>query len=198
MLNKNALVAGSTALGVALVGALALGGIPVGASMATVVAAPAKGLVTTAQASKLGFTKVAGKPTTTSKTGVTGCPKGAEAAFEDSTGTTGLIAEVLVCKSASSPASLIKKAKKAGSTSSTMVPPKSLGPTAIEIAAQGTTYAIYWQRGKVLEVVAYDTNVPASSSSTTTTTAPGPVTPLTAQQQQTLSNAAIYQDAAIK
>ena len=79
-----------------------------------------------------------------------------------------------------------------------MVPPKSLGSTAIEIAAQGTTYAIYWQRGKVLEVVAYDTNVPASSSSTTTTTAPGPVTPLTAQQQQTLSNAAIYQDAAIK
>ena len=198
MLNRRTLVAGVTALGVSLIGALALGGLPAGASMKAVLASPSKGLLATAQASRLGFTKVVGKPTTTTKTGVTGCGKGAEVAFEDSTGATGLISEILVCKSASGPAGLLKKAKKAGSTSSAAMPPKQLGSTAIELAAQGTTYAIYWQRGTVLEVVALDTNVPASASSTTTTSAPGPVIPLTSQQQQTLSNAALAQDAAVK
>lgn len=197
MLNKGTLVAGVTALGVSLIGALALGGLPAGASMKAVVASPSKGLLATAQASRLGFTKVAGKPTTTTKTGVTGCGKGAEAAFEDSTGATGLLSEVLVCKSANV-AGRLMKAKKAGSTSSAAMPPKQLGSTAIELASQGTTYAIYWQRGTVLEVVALNTNVPASASSTTTTSAPGPVTPLTSQQQQTLSNAALAQDAAVK
>jgi hypothetical protein len=197
MSNMGRRLARVAAVGVGLVGAAAVGGLPAGASMQAVVSAPAKGLISAAQASALGFAKTASKPTTTTKTGVSGCPKGAEAAYEDSAGATGLISEVLVCKSASGPAGLIKKAKKTGSASASMSPPKQLGTTAIERAAQGSTYAIYWQRGNVLAVVALDANVPASSSSTTTTTT-GPTPPLTAQQQKTLTAAALKQDAALR
>jgi hypothetical protein len=161
-----------------------------------VTSAPAKGLLTAAQAGKLGFAKTAGKPMTSSKTGVTGCAKGAEVAFEDTKGATGLIAEVLVCSTTKGPAGVIKNVKSATAASALLTPPKSLGATAVEKATDGNTYAIYWQRGKILELVAYDANVPASASSTTTTSVPAP--PLTAAQQQILSKAALQQDATVK
>ena len=195
MVSKARLLTGVAAVGLAVIGASAVGALPAAASSSSVTASPAKGLLTAAQAEKLGFAKAAGKPMSSSKTGVSGCAKGAEVAFEDTKGATGLIAEVLVCSSTKGPASVLKNVK-AATTSAPLTPPRSLGPTAVEKATDGNTYAIYWQRGKILELVAYDANVPASASSTTTTSVPAP--PLTAAQQQILSKAALQQDATVK
>jgi hypothetical protein len=74
--------------------------------------------------------------------------------------------------------------------------PAQLGSTAFETASNQNVYVIFWQRGKLLSVVALDVNVPASSSSSTTTTAPPP--PPTAGQQQSLTNVALVQDKALK
>ncbi len=177
------------------IGASAFVSLPAAASTQSVTTSPAKGLLTAAEAKHLGFTKTADKPVTSSKTGVTGCAKGAQVAFEDASGSTGLISQVLVCKSTKVAAALLKKEKSVGTAAASMKPPKQLGTAAIERAASGSTYAIYWQRGKLLELVALDTNVKATSSSTTTSV---PAVPLTAQQQGTLVKSALKQDAATK
>jgi hypothetical protein len=195
MVKNTKLLAGVASVGMSLLGALVLVAPSAGASADSVASAPVKGLLTTAQAKKLGFSKVADKPVTSTKTGVSGCSKGAQAAYEDGHGVTGIISEVLVCKSASGPTALIKKEKGLEKASANLKPPKQLGSAAIERAAQGSTYAIYWQRGKILELLAFDSDIAASSSSSTTTTA-GPVAAITAKQQQTLTKAALEQDAA--
>jgi hypothetical protein len=193
MSNNGKLLAGVIAIGSLSVGASVLPSLPAGASTSSVEAAPAKGLLATAQARQLGFTKTVTKPSTSSKTGVSGCGKGAQAVFENTGKKVGLISEVLVCTSPNGAAGLIKKEKSVGSASSTGAP-KTLGSTAIERVSDGSTYAIFWQRGKLLELVAFDADITASTSSE----ASAPVIPLTANQEQTLAKAALDQDAAAK
>jgi hypothetical protein len=194
MLHRGTLVTGAVIVALSSIGASALVSLPAGASTQSVTASPAKGLLTAAEAKHLGFTKTADKPVTSSNTRVTGCGKGAQVAFEDASGSTGLISQVLVCKTPKVAAGLLKKEKSVG-TAAALKPPKQLGSAAIEREASASTYAIYWQRGKLLELVALDTNVKAASSSTTTSV---PAVPLTAPQQQTLVKSALKQDGATK
>ena len=72
-------------------------------------------------------------------------------------------------------------------------PPKQLGNSAIEVRGGGSTYAIYWQHGATVELVALTTDVSATSSSTSTTAA---TPPITAAQQKVLSAAALAQNSA--
>ncbi len=169
--------------------------VPAGASVNAVESAPTKGLLTAREAGRLGFPTAVGKPVSSKKTGVTGCSSGAQVEFEDAKRATGVVSEVLVCKSAGVPASLIVKAKKANAASPNLKAPKSLGANALERAAGSSTYVITWQRGRLLELVAIDVNIPASSTSTTSTA--GSTTPLTTKQQGILSKAALQQDATV-
>jgi len=73
-------------------------------------------------------------------------------------------------------------------------PPTALGATAIERAAEGKTYAIYWQQGKIIELLAFDADIAATSNSSTSTTVPA--VPPTAAQQRTMVKAALEQNAA--
>jgi hypothetical protein len=171
------------------------GGPAADASTNSVVASPTKGLIVASKASRLGFPMAVGKPFSSKKTGVAGCTNGAEARFANTAKATGLISEVLVCKSASVPAGVLKKERNASAVSAAMKPPKMLGTTAFERLAGQSTYGIYWQRGRILEFVAIDINIAASSTTSSTTAT---VTPLTQDQQRTLSNAALAQDAAAK
>ena len=156
----------------------------------------AKYLLPVNEAKKAGFTKVVEKVTTSSKTGEKSCPHGAQEAFEDASGQTGLVSEVVACTTAKAATLLLTGVKKA-TTASTTGPPKRLGSSAFERTSGGSTYTIYWQRGQTLALVGLTTNVPASSSSTSTsTTAVAP--PITAPQQAILSKAALRQDARIK
>lgn len=193
MSNNGKLLAGVIAIGSLSLGASVLPSLPASASTSSVEASPAKGLLATAQAHRLGFNKTVTKPTTSTKTGVTGCGKGAQVVYENTGKKTGLVSEVLVCKSANGAASLIKREKTVGSASS-LHAPKTLGSSAVERVSGGTTYAVFWQRGKILELVAFDANIAASTSSAANT----PVTPLTATQQQAFAKAVLYQDAAAK
>ena len=126
--------------------------VPAGASVNAVESAPTKGLLTAREAGRLGFPTAVGKPVSSKKTGVTGCSSGAQVEFEDAKRATGVVSEVLVCKSASVPASLIVKAKKANAASPNLKAPKSLGANALERAAGSSTYVITWQRGRLLEI----------------------------------------------
>jgi len=168
---------------------------PAGASTPTSAKALAKDLLPASYAKHAGFTKVVEKVTTSSKTGEKSCPNGAQEAFEDAAGQKGLVSEVVACTTAKAAAVLLAGVKNATSASS-IGPPKRLGPTAFERTSGGSTYTIYWQRGKTLELVGLTTDVPASTSSSTSTTIAAP--PITAPQQAVLSSAASRQDAQLK
>lgn len=164
----------------------------IGAGASTSAKSLAKDLLTTSYAKNAGFTEVAEKPSTSSKTGVKSCPDGAQEAFEDGSNKTGVVAEVLVCATKKAAAALLTGVAAEGSKSAS--PPKQLGSAAIERSSNGPVYTTYWQHGDIFEFVGLETQIPASStSSTTTTTAPVPAPPITAAEQKILSNAAVSQ-----
>jgi hypothetical protein len=196
MFTRGRLVVAASALGALSIASVSVGATAADASASSVAAKPITGLLPASAAKALGFPKSAQKPTGSSKTGQAGCPKGAEVAYEDSGAQTGLIAEVLSCTSTKVASGVLSGQKSAKTLPTSETPPKALGSTAFERATSQTTYAIVWQRGKLLSVVAIDINVPASSSTSTTTSATA--TPITPKQQQTLSNAALAQDKKLK
>jgi hypothetical protein len=151
----------------------------------------AKDLLPPSYAKKAGFTKVVLKPTSTSKTGNKSCPNGAQEVFEDASGQTGIIAEVVGCTNNKAAATLLASVKSGTGAASSSAPTK-LGSTAIERTSDGSTYAVYWRRGALLELVGYATNVPATSATSTSTTVAAP--PITTAQQALLVAAALAQD----
>ena len=168
--------------------------MPAGASTPTSPKSLAKDLLPASYATKVGFTKVVIKVTTSSKTGEKSCPNGAQEEFENASGQSGLASEVLACTSSKAAAALLSGVR-SGTSATSATPPKQLGSSAIERSSGSSTYDIYWQRGKTLEVVALNTNVPASTSSTNPTVA---APPITSAQQKVLSKVAVEQDSLLR
>jgi hypothetical protein len=179
------------ALAMAVVLSVAAAEMPAWASTVTSPKSLAKDLLTASSAKKAGFTKVSEKASTTSKTGEKSCPNGADEAFEGASGQMGVFSEAVACTTSKAAAALLDGVR-SGTSGSSATPPKRLGTSAIERSGGGSTYAIYWQRGKILELVALNTNVPASSSTSTSTTLATP--PITPAQQKVLSSLAVAQD----
>jgi hypothetical protein len=155
----------------------------------------AKDLLPSSYANQAGFTKVVEKVTTISKTGDKPCPYGAQEAFANASNQVGLVSEVLGCTSDNGAAALLAGAR-SGTSATGANPPKALGASAIERSSNGSTYAIYWQRGTTLEVVGLNTNVPASANSSTSTTLAAP--PITRAEQKILSKAAAEQNTRLR
>ena len=149
-------------------------------------------LVPVSVAQAAGFTKVVDAPSTSTDTGVTGCPYGAQEEFASASGNLGLASEVLYCKSAADAKTLLKGLASDGKAQAGLSPPKSLGSTAVERLGSGSTYLIAWRRGSAFELSGLSTDLPSSSTTSTTTGTP---VPLTAHDKQVLANAATQQSA---
>lgn len=196
MFTRGRLIGAASALGALSVAGASVGVPAAGASNSSVASSPVTGVISVSAAKSLGYPKPVLKPVGSNKTGQAGCTKGAQAKYEDSNGKTGVVAEILVCTSTKVASGVLAAQRKAVPTATMQKAPAQLGSTAFETASNQNVYVIFWQRGKLLSVVALDVNVPASSSSSTTTTAPPP--PPTAGQQQSLTNVALVQDKALK
>jgi cyclophilin family peptidyl-prolyl cis-trans isomerase len=149
-------------------------------------------LVPVSAAQAAGFTKVVNAPTTSTDTGVTGCPYGAQEEFANTSGTLELVSEVLYCESAAASTKLLQSVASNGKAQAGLSPPKGLGSTAVERVGSDSSYLIAWRRGAAFELTGLSTSPP--SSSTTSTTAGTPV-PLTAHDKQVLANASTQQSA---
>jgi cyclophilin family peptidyl-prolyl cis-trans isomerase len=143
-------------------------------------------------AKSAGFTKVVNAPSTSTNTGVTGCPYGAEEEFASASGNLGLESEVLYCDSVTDANTVLKTLESHGKAQAGLSPPASLGSTAVERVGSASTYLIAWRRGSAFELSALSTDLPASSTTSTTTATP---VPLTAHDKQLLANAALQQSA---
>jgi hypothetical protein len=170
--------------------------VPAGASTAPPPKTLAHDLVAATYLQHQGFTKAIEKTKTTGKTGQKGCPNGAQEIYENPTGQeSGVEVEIVACTTVKAATTLISMAKSSASASSSSTPPKKLGSSAIEQSGGGSSpsYAVYWQRGKLLGLVVYTTNIKASSSSTSTsTTVAAP--PITSTEQAMLTRVALEQD----
>jgi len=195
MFTRGRLIATASALGALLVAGASVGVPAAGASASSVASSPVTGVLSVSAAKALGYPQALLKPVGSSKTGQAGCTKGAQAKYEDRTGKWGVGVVILVCDSTKVAAKLLATQKKAAAATLQKAPTQ-LGPTAFETASNQSEYLLYWQRGRLLSVVALDVNIPASSSSSTTTTPPPP--PPTAAQQKTLTGVALVQDKALK
>jgi cyclophilin family peptidyl-prolyl cis-trans isomerase len=152
-------------------------------------------LLPTAAAKQAGFATVVDAPSSSSATGIAGCPDGAQEEFSGGSGTTGLVAEVLYCTSNAAAKALLESSKTSGKAQPGLNPPKALGSSAIERVRTDSVYLIVWQRGNALEFVGLSTDISASSSTSTTS---GTAVPITTHQQQALANAAVQQNARFK
>jgi hypothetical protein len=143
---------------------------------------------------KAGFTKVARKVITSSKTGLNSCPNGARVTFESASGQTALGSEVVACTTNKAAAALLNGSRSRTSATSPH-PPKQLGSSAIEHLSGPSIYQILWRRGSIVEAVALNINAATASSSTSTSIA---TLPITSAQQEVLSRAAVEQDAELR
>ncbi len=152
-------------------------------------------LASVSAAKEAGFTKVVNAPSTSTNTGVTGCPYGAQEEFASASGKLGLVSEVLYCESAADADTLLKGLESNGKAQAGLSPPKNLGSTAVERLGSDSTYLIAWRRGAAFELTGLSTDLPSSSTTSTTTGAP---VPLTAHDKRVLANAATQQSARFK
>ncbi|MGO8863834.1 MAG: peptidylprolyl isomerase [Acidimicrobiales bacterium] len=151
-----------------------------------------RALVTESAAKEAGFTKVVNAPSSSTDTGVTGCPYGAQEQFASASGTLGLVSEVLYCGSASDATRLLENFIAGGKAQAGLGPPKALGSTAVERVGSESSYIIAWRRGAAFELTALSTDLSSSSSTSTTT---GIQVPLTPRDKEILASAAVQQNA---
>jgi hypothetical protein len=137
------------------------------------------GFATTVQAAKKGTVK-----------DQKGCTDSEEAVYEDGPNKTGLVSDVLICKSTSAASSALATARKEVTVDSAIHPPGELGAEAFATASNAPEYLMVWRAGNKVAITAIDLDVTASSSSTTVANPP----PLTAAQQTTLQQAALHQN----
>lgn len=135
-----------------------------------------RALVTESAAKEAGFTKVVNAPSSSTDTGVTGCPYGAQEQFASASGTLGLVSEVLYCGSASDATRLLENFIAGGKAQAGLGPPKALGSTAVERVGSESSYIIAWRRGAAFELTALSTDLSSSSSTSTTTGIQVPLT----------------------
>jgi hypothetical protein len=147
----------------------------------------AKDLLPSSYAKNAGFPRVARKVSTSSKTGLKSCPNGARETFESASRKTALASEVVACTTKAAAAELVKSSG-TGTPTPSVHPPARLGASAFEQLSNVSIYQIVWQKGAIVEAVALNVNVPASSGGSSTTN------PITPAQQKVLSNAALKQN----
>jgi hypothetical protein len=140
-----------------------------------------------AYATSIGFPKTVQAAKTSAVTDEKGCSTSVAAAYEDAAQQTGLLSDVLKCKSSASATNALTALHKKATPVTSLTVPKALGSTAFSTKSEGSEYLVVWQAGNNVAITALDVDVRATS---TTTTFP----PLTAAQGQTLTNAAVKQN----
>jgi hypothetical protein len=179
----------------ALVAGLLTGAIPTGHALAGAASTPlVQRLISTSQASKLGFGRVVNAATSSHKTGAKNCHTAAEVVFIEKRHIVGLIDEVFSCNSAKDARAVIADYEKHYTPSTALAPPAALGTTAVGSIASAPVYAFFWTTGSYVGFVAVDTDATANKVQYEKNLR----NPLTRALTATLEKAALEQDAHLR
>jgi hypothetical protein len=149
---------------------------------------PAAAVLDAQYAKSIGFPKTVQAAKTSKTTQEKGCSNTVESVFENTADKTGLVSDVLECKTTASAATALAAVKKQITVDPSLTPPSGLGSSAFATATNAPEYLMVWQSGTWVAITAFDVDVTATSSS------PSTATPLTAAQVRTLGQAALHQD----
>jgi hypothetical protein len=151
---------------------------------------PTASVLDASYAKSIGFPKTVQAAKKTKVTTRKGCTDSIESAYEDADAKTGLIAEVLDCKSYASAGAALATARKQVTLDRAVQVPDGLGKTAFATASEAPEYIIVWQVGTRMVFTAIDIDLTASSSTATGKTSKA----LTTSQRKTLAQAAAQQN----
>ena len=140
-----------------------------------------------AYATSVGFPKTVQAAKSTKVTSQKGCTSSIEAVYEDATGKTGLISDVLNCTSDAAAKVALAAARKHVTADPAIAVPKGLGPLSFATSSNAPEYLIVWQPHDRVGITGIDVDTAATSPSAT-------AYPITPAQSQTLANAAVHQD----
>jgi len=151
---------------------------------------PAASVLNAGYATGIGFPKTLQAAKRSQVTTQKGCTYSVEAVYEDAGAKTGLLVEVLSCKSDASAAVALAAARKQVTLDRTVQVPKELGKTAFATASLAPEYIIVWQAGTKMVFTAIDVNIGASTGTATGKTSNS----LTTSQRRILAQAAVKQN----
>jgi hypothetical protein len=154
---------------------------------------PAASVLDAGYAKSIGFSKTLQAAKESKVTAQKDCTDAVESVYEDAGAKTGLLADVLNCKSAASAAAALTAARSQVTLDRTLQVPEVLGKTAFATSSEAPEYIIAWQVGTRLVFTAIDVDINASSSSATGKASKA----LTAPQRKTLAQAAVEQNSLV-
>jgi hypothetical protein len=148
---------------------------------------PAESVLSPAYARSVGFSKTYRAAAKEAVTNEKGCTSSVEAVYEDTATTTGLISDLLHCKSVSSASAVLAAFRKQVHIDGAISVPSQLGASAFATASNAPEYLVAWQVGSGVALLALDTDTAASSSS-----AKAP--PISKSQTKVLEESAVQQN----
>jgi len=148
---------------------------------------PSASVLSPTYARSLGFSRTYRAPKKAPVTNEKGCSSSVEAVYEDTAGKTGLISELLSCKSAAAASAILGAFRKQVHIDSAITVPSQLGPSAFATASNAPEYLVAWQVGSGVALLAVDTDIAATSSSVT-------ATPISKSQTRVLVESAVRQN----
>jgi len=151
------------------------------------VLSPSASVLSPTYARSVGFSRTTSPAKKVPVSNEKGCPTSVEAVYEDSAGKTGLISDLLNCKSAAAASAVLTAFRKQVRTDSAIGIPSQLGPSAFATASNAPEYLLAWRVGSGVALLAVDTNIAATSSSAT-------ATPISKPQARVLVQAAVRQN----
>jgi hypothetical protein len=183
----------ATVLGAVVIAGLVATGCSSSSTSSTTTTASASSaqVIGAAYATSVGFPKTVQAAKTTKVTSQKGCTTSIEAVYEDATGKTGLISDVLTCTSEASATAALAAARKHVTTDPSIAVPPGLGPLSFATSSNAPEYLIVWQPHDRVGITGIDVDTAATSSSAT-------AYPITPAQSQTLANAADHQNSLYK
>jgi hypothetical protein len=144
----------STLVAGLLIGALPAVATPAGAATKPLI----DRLISTSQASSLGFGKVANAAKSSHKTGAKNCGTGAEVVYIEKKHAVGFIDEIFTCKSATAAKAVLATFEKTYKPDDTFGSLTALGASAAGSEAAAPLYTVFWTRGSYVGFVAVDTD----------------------------------------
>jgi hypothetical protein len=154
---------------------------------------PAASVLDAGYAKSIGFPKTLQAAKKTKVTTQKGCTDSVESVYEDAGAKTGLLADVLNCKSEGSAAVALTAARKQVTVDRSVQVPSELGKTAFATASDAPEYIIAWQVGTRLVFTAIDIDLKASLGTGTGKS----LKTLTVAQKKTLAQAAVDQNSLV-
>ncbi len=148
---------------------------------------PSASVLSPAYARSVGFSTITSPAKKVGVSNEKGCSTSIEAVYENAASKTGLISDLLNCKSEAAASAVLTAFRKQVRGDSAIAIPSQLGPSAIATASRAPEYLLAWQVGSRIALLALDTDIAATSSSA--------ATPISKSQATVLEESAIRQNA---